>query len=252
MLTKRIIPCLDIKEGQVVKGTCFTDLRSAGDPVALAALYERQGADELVLLDISASLENRGTFLDVVAKVARKLSIPFAVGGGVKSLSDIRRLLNAGADKVSLNTGALKRPELIREAAEAFGSQCIILAIDAKRAGEGWQIYSHSGTLPADKDALQWALEGQKLGAGELLVTSIDRDGTQQGYDLQLIQKLHAHLTIPIIASGGVGKWEDMRDLFVIGKAEAALAASLFHYNICSIGELKKKLTQENILVRRT
>lgn len=250
MLTKRIIPCLDVKDGQVVKGKCFMDLQQAGDPVSLARFYERQGADELVLLDITASIEKRSTFLDVVTKVAKQLSIPFAVGGGIRSLSDIHRLLNAGADKISLNTAALNTPQLIRQAAEAFGSQCIILGIDVKKKNSGWEVFSHSGTIPVGKDALSWALEGQELGAGELLVTSIDRDGTQEGYDLELIQMLSKHLSIPIIASGGVGKWEDMKDVFVHGQADAALAASLFHLKGCSIGELKKLLAKEDILVR--
>jgi cyclase len=250
MLTKRIIPCLDVKDGQVVKGKCFVDLQQAGDPVALARFYESQGADELVLLDITASIEERSTFLDVVTQVAKQLSIPLTVGGGIRSLSDIRRLLNAGVDKVSLNTAALKTPQLIQQAVEAFGSQCIILAIDVKKTDSGWEVFSHSGTVSTGEDALSWALEGQRLGAGELLVTSIDRDGTQEGYDLELIQMLSAHLSIPIIASGGVGKWEDIKDVFVQGKADAALAASLFHFKGCSVGELKRLLAQEDILVR--
>ncbi len=250
MLTKRIIPCLDVKEGKVVKGKSFMGLQEAGDPVSLAKLYEAQGADELVLLDIAATLEGRNTFLDIVAQTAKELSIPFSVGGGIRSLDDIRRLLNAGADKVSLNSAALNRPDLIREAAEAFGSQCVILAIDVKRKGASWEVYSHAGTLATGKDALEWALEGQRLGAGELLVTSIDRDGNQQGYDLELIEKLSNRLTIPIIASGGVGKWEDIRDAFVKGKADAALAASLFHFSRCPISELKQRLANEGICVR--
>jgi imidazole glycerol-phosphate synthase subunit HisF len=250
MLTKRIIPCLDVKNGKVVKGKCFIDLQLAGDPVAMAKFYEEQGADELVLLDITASLEDRDTFLDVVIQVAKQLSIPLTVGGGIRSLSDIRRLLNAGVDKVSLNTAALKTPQLIRLAAEAFGSQCIILAIDAKKTGSEWKVFSHSGTISTGKDALSWAFEGQRLGAGELLVTSIDRDGTQEGYDLELIQMLSTHLSIPLIASGGVGKWEDIKDVFIKGKADAALAASLFHFNGCSVEQLKRLLAQENILVR--
>ncbi len=250
MLTKRIIPCLDVKGGKVVKGKCFLDLQLAGDPVAMAKFYEQQGADELVLLDITASIEDRDTFLDVVAQVAKQLSIPLTVGGGIRSLSDIHRLLNAGVDKVSLNTAALKTPQLIRQAADAFGSQCIILAVDAKKTGFEWEVFSHSGTIATGKDAISWAFEGQQLGAGELLVTSIDRDGTQEGYDLELIQRLSTHLSIPVIASGGVGKWEDIKDVFIKGKADAALAASLFHFNRCSVEQLKRLLAQENILVR--
>lgn len=250
MLTKRIIPCLDVKDGKVVKGKCFVDLQQAGDPVAMAKFYEDQGADELVLLDITASIENRTTFLDVVTQVAKQLSIPLTVGGGIRSLLDIRSLLNAGVDKVSLNTAVLKNPELLAQAANTFGSQCIILAIDAKKIDCGWKVFSHSGTISTNKDVLAWALEGQLLGAGELLITSIDRDGTQQGYDLELIQKLESRLSIPIIASGGVGTWEDIKDVFIKGKADAALAASLFHFKGCSIGDLKNKLVREKVLVR--
>lgn len=246
MLTKRIIPCLDIQGGQVVKGKCFVDLVNAGDPVALAKLYEAQGADELVLLDITASLDHRQTFLDVVSQVAKDLSIPFTVGGGIRSLEDIRRLLGAGVDKVSLNSAALNHPRLIAEAADRFGSQCIVLAVDVK----GRRVFSHSGTVDVAKEALSWALEGQRLGAGELLITSIDRDGMQQGYDIELLKLLGSHLSIPIIASGGVGRWEDIREAFVEGKADAALAASLFHKQGFSIGQLKQLLAQENILVR--
>jgi imidazole glycerol-phosphate synthase subunit HisF len=250
MLTKRIIPCLDLKEGRVVKGKCFLDLREAGDPLLLAKFYEEEGADELVLLDITASIEGRETLLEVVEGIARQISIPLIVGGGVRTISDIRRLLSVGVDKVAINTAALQNPELIREAAGRFGSQCIVLAIDVKRNQEGWQVFSHGGTMATDKDALEWALLGQKLGAGELLVTSMDRDGTKEGYDLALIRLLSDALSIPIIASGGVGKWEDIRDVFLEGKADAALAASLFHFGICSVSQLKCQLNQQNIPVR--
>lgn len=250
MLTKRIIPCLDVKEGRVVKGKCFLDLVHAGDPVEMAKVYEDQGADELVLLDITASIEDRSTFLDVIDRVAKKLSIPFTVGGGIRSLADIRRLLNAGVDKVSLNTAALKNPELLVQAAESFGSQCIVLAMDVKKMERGWEVFSYAGTRPAGRDALEWALEGQRLGAGELLVTSIDRDGTQNGYDLDLMRLLSSNLTVPIIASGGVGKWEDIRNVFQEGKADAALAASIFHFNGMTVKELKELLAQENVEVR--
>ena len=250
MLTKRIIPCLDVKEGRVVKGKCFNDLKNAGDPVTLAKHYEQSGADELVLLDISASIEGRSTFLEVVAQVARELSIPFSVGGGIRSLDNVRALLNAGADKVSLNSAALKTPQLIQQAAKKFGSQCIILAIDVKKTESGWRVFSHSGTIATDKEVLEWALEGQNLGAGELLITSIDRDGMEQGYDLELIRMLTKQLSIPLIASGGVGKWQDIKDVFVEGEADAALAASLFHFDKCTIPQLKRLLAQEKIKVR--
>ncbi len=250
MLTRRIIPCLDVRDGKVVKGKCFVDLQWAGDPVAMAKFYEEQGADELVLLDITASIENRDTFLDIVTEVAKQLSIPLIVGGGIRSLCDIRRLLNAGVDKVSLNTAALKTPELLSQAAQKFGSQCILLGIDVKRTEFGWEVFSHSGTIPTGKEVMEWALMGQRLGVGELLVTSIDRDGTQEGYDLELMEKLSTSLSISVIASGGVGKWEDIRDVFVKGKADAALAASLFHFNGYSVEKLKRLLAQENILVR--
>jgi imidazole glycerol-phosphate synthase subunit HisF len=250
MLTKRIIPCLDVKDGKVVKGKNFTGLIEAGDPVALAKSYEMQGADELVLLDITATLEGRGAFLDIVSNCAKELSIPFSVGGGIRSLEDIRLLLNAGADRVSLNSAALNNPQLIKEAADAFGSQCIILAIDVKKTERGWEVFSRSGTTATSLDAVSWALEGQRLGAGEILVTSIDRDGTKKGYDLELIEILSRTLSIPVIASGGVGKIEDIRDAFIKGNADAALAASLFHFDRCSIQELKRFLDKEGIRVR--
>lgn len=250
MLTKRIIPCLDVKDGQVVKGTRFVDLKSSGDPVDMAIRYEEEGADELVLLDITASLEARNTFLDVVTAVAKHLSIPLTVGGGISNLSDIRRLLQSGVDKVAINSAALGNPRLLLQASEAFGSQCVVLAIDVKRKEGGWEIFSHGGSKLTGKDALEWALEGQRLGAGELLVTSIDRDGTKVGYDLELMRMISTRLSIPVIASGGVGKWEDIRDVFIEGKVDAALAASLFHSKSCSIRSVKEHLNRENIMVR--
>ncbi len=250
MLTKRIVPCLDVKEGRVVKGTCFVSLKDAGDPVELARCYEEEGADELVLLDITASVEKRQTFIDVVEQIAKNLSIPFTVGGGIRTLDDIRRLMNAGADKIAINTAALNRPELIAEAAQAFGSQALVVAIDVKRGTQGWEVFSHGGRTPTGKDAIAWAKRVQELGAGEILATSIDRDGTKQGYDLQLIQALNQVLEIPIIASGGVGCWEDIRDVFAIGQADAALAASLFHFDGCCISKLKEQLAKTQIKVR--
>jgi imidazole glycerol-phosphate synthase subunit HisF len=250
MLTRRIIPCLDLKDGQVVKGKRFTDLQWVGDPVAIAKLYEEQGADELILMDISASLENRETSLDVITQVAKQLSIPLTVGGGIRSLSEVRRLLNAGVDKVALNTAALENPQLIREVAEAFGSQCIVLAVDVKEIGSTWKVFSHRGTRFTGLDVLFWALSGQQLGAGELLITSIDREGTKEGYDLELIQMLSTHLSIPIIASGGAGTPEDVKDVLTKGNADAALASSLFHFNSCSIAQLKKLVSEEKILMR--
>lgn len=251
MLTKRIIPCLDIKEGRVVKGTRFLALKNVGDPITLAQIYEENGADELVLLDITASLEKRKTFVEIVDEVAKHLSIPFTVGGGVRSLSDIRGLLNAGADKVAINTAALFSPELLQEVAYLFGSQAIVLAMDVKRKARGWEVFSHGGTNATGKEALTWAKEAQDLGVGELLVTSIDRDGTGQGYDLDLVQSLSDLLDIPIIASGGVGRWEDIHDVFAIGHADGALAASLFHFDCNSITHLKTNLANAGIEVRR-
>jgi imidazole glycerol-phosphate synthase subunit HisF len=249
MLTKRIIPCLDLKDGRVVKGKRFLNLQEAGDPVTLAKAYEEGGADELVILDISATIEERATSIEVIKEVARHIGIPLTVGGGIRTLSDIRHLLSQGVDKVAINTAALIDPMLIKEASGKFGSQCIVLAIDVKRTSEGWQVFSHAGTVATDKDALEWALQGQNLGAGELLVTSIDRDGTKEGYDLELIRALSDLLQIPIIASGGVGKWEDIRDAF-LANADAALAASLFHFGSFSVNQVKSKLQQQNIHVR--
>ena len=250
MLMKRIIPCLDLKDGRVVKGKRFLDLQEAGDPVTLAKFYEKEGADELVLLDITASTESRATSLQIIKAVAKEINIPLTVGGGVRDLSDIRRLLNVGVDKVAINTAALTNPALIQEVAGKFGSQCIVLAMDVKKTFGKWQVFSYAGTIATDKDALTWALKGQELGAGELLVTSIDRDGTKEGYDLELMELLSSNVRLPIIASGGVGKWEDICDVFLRGNADAALAASLFHFDSYSIKQLKNQLKQQNIPVR--
>ncbi|MFA6384869.1 MAG: imidazole glycerol phosphate synthase subunit HisF [Candidatus Omnitrophota bacterium] len=254
MLTKRIIPCLDIKEGRVVKGVKFLGLRDAGDPVEVAKEYDRQRADELVFLDITASFENRKTLIDLVEKIAQNIFMPFTVGGGISSVGDIRDLLNAGADKVSINTSAVKSPELIARAAEKFGSQCIVVAIDAKRrvppAPPGWQVYINGGRTPAELEAVAWAKTAAGLGAGEILLTSMDCDGTKKGYDIALTKAVAEAVPIPVIASGGAGAPEHFRDVLRDAQADAALAASLFHYRELDILELKKYLKQNGIHVR--
>lgn len=252
MFAKRIIPCLDIKRGRVVKGVNFVDLRDAGDPVECAAAYNRQGADELVFLDITASSDARAIVIDMVEKVADAVFIPFTVGGGIREVADFSALLKAGADKVSVNSAAIDRPELMSEAAEKFGSQCVVLAIDAKRRanGSGWTIYKHGGRLDTGIDAVEWAARGEKLGAGEILLTSMDCDGCKDGYDLELTRAVSEAVGIPVIASGGAGKLEHFRDALTVGKADAALAASLFHFNELSIGEVKSYLRGEGVSVR--
>lgn len=263
MLTKRIIPCLDVKEGRVVKGTRFVDLRDAGDPVEVAAVYDREGADELVFLDIAASHERRRIMIDVVARTAEKAFMPLTVGGGIRFLEDIRELLQAGADKVSLNTAAVRDPELVRRSAERFGSQCIVLAIDAKRRAESrepdaemdpsrlsWEVYIHGGRTPTGKDAVAWAVEGERLGAGEVLLTSMDRDGTRDGYDLELTRAIAQAVGIPVIASGGAGTLEHLYEGLVLGKADAVLAASIFHYREFRIPEAKRYLAGRGVAVR--
>ena len=250
MLNKRIIPCLDVKDGRVVKGVNFVDLKDAGDPVAVARAYDEQGADELVFLDITASHEGRKIFLDVVAKTAEQVFMPLTVGGGINTIQDIRDLLNAGADKVSINTAAIKDPEFIREAADAFGSQCIVVAIDAKRAGDHWEAFTHGGRKPAGKDVLSWAREAAALGAGEILLTSMDADGTKNGYDIPLTKAVCCAVNIPVIASGGVGTLEHFRDVFVSTGADAALAASVFHYGELTVGQVKEFLKQKKVNVR--
>lgn len=249
-LTKRIIPCLDVKDGRVVKGVNFVNLKNAGDPVELAKFYANEGADELVFLDISASVEGRKTLLDIVEKVAREIFIPFTVGGGVRSIIDIRELLNAGADKVAINSAAVVKPGLIAEAAERFGSQCIVVAIDVKRVGNKWKVFINGGREETTYEVLDWARKVEELGAGEILLTSMDRDGTKMGFDLELLKIISTNVKIPVIASGGAGKMEDFRDAFQIGKADAALAASLFHFGEISIKKLKNFMNLFNITTR--
>jgi cyclase len=283
MLAKRIIPCLDVKDGRVVKGVRFVDLRDAGDPVEAAVAYDAQGADELVFLDITASHEDRSIMLDVVRRTADVLYIPFTVGGGLRTVDDVRVMLRAGAEKVSVNTAALARPSVIREAAERFGSQCIVVAIDARRTGPPpqsapqpatvsnrppthlagqappaptvpattWSVYTHGGRRPTGRDAVEWAQEAVALGAGEILLTSMDRDGTKDGYDLQLTRAIADAVTVPVIASGGAGTLEHFREAFVDGDASGALAASLFHFGTYTIGEVKDYLAERGVEVRR-
>ena len=278
MLCKRLIPCLDVKDGRVVKGVRFVELRDAGDPVAAALAYDAQGADELVFLDITASHEGRATMLDVVRRTAEGIYMPLTVGGGIRSLEDIRTLLRAGADKVSLNTAALERPGLVSEAARAFGSQCIVVAIDALRgaaegepavAGRGvaegepseykreasrgttsWQVFTHGGRRPTGRDAVEWAREVEKLGAGEILLTSMDRDGTGAGYDLALTRAVGEAVSVPVIASGGVGRLEHLREGLVEGRADAALVATLFHFGQHTVPEAKRYLDERGVPVR--
>jgi imidazole glycerol-phosphate synthase subunit HisF len=255
MLAKRIIPCLDVKDGRVVKGVRFVDLRDAGDPVEAAIAYDAQGADELVYLDITASHEMRRVMLDVVRRTAEGIYMPFTVGGGIRGIDDVRQLLRAGADKVSLNTAALERPGLIREAAERFGSQCIVVAIDARRdvAEEParWFVYTHGGRRPAGRDAIEWAREAVALGAGEILLTSMDRDGTKDGYDLELTRTVSEAVSVPVIASGGAGSLPHLWEGLVEGRADAALAASIFHFGIHTIAEAKRYLRERGVEVRR-
>lgn len=251
MLSKRIIPCLDVHEGRVVKGTNFVQLRDAGDPVELAALYDQEGADELIFLDITASSDKRETMVDVVRRTAEQVFIPFTIGGGLRTINDIRRMLRAGADKVSLNTSAVQTPHLIQEGAYAFGSQCIVVAIDARSTAPGrWEVYIHGGRTATGKDVLEWAVEAETLGAGEILLTSMDRDGTKIGYDLELTRAVSRAVSLPVIASGGVGTLEHLADGLTLGEADAVLAASIFHYKEYSIAEAKRYLAQRGVLVR--
>lgn len=251
MLTKRIIPCLDVTGGRVVKGTNFVNLRDAGDPVELAAFYDREGADELVFLDITASARGRKTVLDMVYRTAGDVFIPFTVGGGIGSLDDIRAILSAGADKVSINTAAVQNPRLVAEGAERFGSQCIVVAIDARRNGpDSWEVYVHGGRTPTGIDALEWARRAEALGAGEILLTSMDRDGTKDGYDLALTRAVARAVNIPVIASGGVGTLEHIAGGLTAGEADAALAASIFHFGEYSIHQVKEYLQQRGVPVR--
>jgi len=254
MLAKRIIPCLDVKDGRVVKGVRFVDLRDAGDPVEAACAYDVQGADELVFLDITASHEDRDIMLDVVRRTAEVVYMPLTVGGGLRSIEDVRRLLRAGADKVSLNTAALERPPLIREAAERFGSQCIVVAIDARREPDApranWRVFTHGGRRPTRRDAVDWAREAVDLGAGEILLTSMDRDGTKDGYDLELTRAVSQAVTVPVIASGGAGTLDHLRAGLTAGCADAVLAASIFHFGLYTIAEAKAFLRDWGVPVR--
>lgn len=250
MLAKRIIPCLDVKEGRVVKGVNFINLIDAGDPVEIAKGYSLLGADEVVFLDITASSDKRDIILDVVEKTAKVVFIPLTVGGGIRSIDDISRILNAGADKVSINSAAVHNPQLINEGAKKYGNQCIVVAIDAKWNGEFYEVYINGGRTPTGKDAIMWAKECEERGAGEILLTSMDKDGTKSGFELKLTSLVSSAVSIPVIASGGAGKKEDFRAVFTQGKADAALAASLFHFNILPIKELKEYLKDNNVEVR--
>ena len=253
MLAKRIIPCLDVKGGRVVKGTHFINLRDAGDPVELGAYYSNEGADELVFLDITASAEERPTLFELAARVAEQVFIPFTVGGGIRNLTDIRQILNGGADKVSMNTAAVQVPTFVQEAAERFGSQCIVVAIDAKRRPGGkpsWEVYTHGGRKQTDLDAVEWAGRVESLGAGEILLTSMDTDGTKEGYDLELTRQVAEAVKIPVIASGGAGSAEHCYQAVTAGKADAALIASIVHYNETPISEIKQYLKERGVLVR--
>lgn len=253
MHTKRIIPCLDVKDGRVVKGINFLGLKEVGDPVELARQYYEQGADELVFLDITATNEKRETMRELVEAVAKEIFIPFTVGGGIRSLNDIRKLLLAGADKVSLNSAAVYDPQLIRAGADKFGSQCIVLAIDAKkRSDSGWNVYTQGGQKDSGLDLIEWVKEGQRLGAGEILLTSMDADGTQQGYDLEMLQAVQKVARVPLIASGGCGSLDDFKDVFLADAADAALAASLFHYGKLTVKEVKNALAEAGIAVRKS
>ncbi len=256
MLAKRIIPCLDVTEGRVVKGTKFLNLKDAGDPVELAEFYSKEGADELVFLDITASHEKRYIMIDIVQKTAEKIHIPFTVGGGINDIETIREILKAGADKVSINTAAIKRPEFIKEAADKFGSQCIVVAIDAKKGssakgqGASWEVYTHGGRNETGLDAVEWAGKAEKLGAGEILLTSMDRDGTQIGYDLGLTSAIAKAVNIPVIASGGAGKLEHIYDALTEGQAQAALLASLLHFKKMTVKEIKSYLVNKGVQAR--
>ncbi len=253
MFTKRIIPCLDVHNGRVVKGTNFVNLRDAGDPVAVGEMYNKSGADELVFLDITASSEARAIKIDMVRRVAETVFIPFTVGGGIRTVDDFKVILREGADKVAVNSAAIDTPTLITDAADIFGSQCVVVAIDAKKRadGSGWNIYKNGGTIDVGKDAVEWAMEVNKLGAGEILLTSMDRDGTKNGFDLELTRIISENVSIPVIASGGAGKKEHFYDAFELGKADAVLAASLFHFKELEIQDLKTYLFEKGISVRR-
>lgn len=251
MYAKRVIPCLDVKNGRVVKGVSFVNLRDAGDPVECAVAYDKKGADELVLLDITATHEGRGTMVDIVTRVAKSIFIPFTVGGGIRTTEDFKELLRAGADKISVNSAAVRNPDLINEAAQKFGSQCVVCAIDAKRRAEGgWEVYLNGGRLPTGIDAVEWAREAVSRGAGEILLTSMDCDGQKTGYDIELTKAVSEVVGVPVIASGGAGALEHFYDALTVGKADAVLAASLFHFNEIPIADLKAYLQKQGIPVR--
>ncbi len=249
-LAKRIIPCLDVTAGRVVKGVNFVELKDAGDPVEIARRYDREGADELTFLDITASSDERDIILHIIEAVAEQVFIPLTVGGGVRQVEDVRRLLNAGADKVSINTAAVVNPQLVQDTADRYGSQCIVVAIDAKRTGSGWEVFTHGGRKPTGLDALEWAERMQRLGAGELLVTSMDRDGTKSGFDLELTRAISDAVDIPIIASGGVGNLQHLVDGVKLGHADAVLAASIFHFGEYTLGEAKEYMRRQGVEVR--
>ena len=253
MFTKRIIPCLDVNNGRVVKGVNFVNLRDAGDPVEIAAAYDKAGADEVVFLDITASSDNRGTVVDMVRRVAERVFIPFTVGGGIRTVDDFKALLREGADKISINSSAINTPELISNAADKFGSQCVVVAIDARRRedGSGWNVYKNGGRIDTGLDAVEWAIRVNQLGAGEILLTSMDADGTKAGYDIELTRMIADNVSIPVIASGGAGTKEHFYDALVDGHADAALAASLFHYKELEIMDLKNYLADRGVSVRR-
>jgi len=250
MLAKRIIPCLDVNAGRVVKGINFVGLRDAGDPVEVARRYDAQGADELTFLDITASSDGRDLILPIISAVAEQVFIPLTVGGGVRKVEDVRRLLNAGADKVSINTAAILNPDLVREAADRVGNQCIVVAIDAKREGERWGVYTHGGRNATGLDAVEWAQKVAALGAGEILLTSMDRDGTRSGFDLELTRAVADAVDVPVIASGGVGSLDDLADGVTLGHADAVLAASIFHYGEHTVGDAKRRMAERGIPVR--
>lgn len=251
MLQKRIIPCLDVNKGRVVKGTNFIDLRDAGDPVELAAYYDAEGADELTFLDITASSEGRDTIVDVAARTAEKVFIPFTVGGGIRTTDDFRKILKTGADKIGVNTAAVNNPDLIRQGAEMFGAQCVVLAVDARRKSDGsWEVYTHGGRTPTGLDAIEWAKRGEELGAGEILLTSMDCDGTLNGYDIELTRTVAESVSIPVIASGGAGTLEHIYEALTEGKAEAALVASIVHFRTFTIRQIKEYLNERGVPVR--
>jgi len=250
VLAKRIIPCLDVKDGRVVKGTQFVQLKDAGDPVENATVYDEQGADEIAFLDITASYEKRDILIDIVRRTAERIFIPLTVGGGIRRLEDIRRLLKAGADKVSINTAAVRDPSLVGRASKRFGSQCIVIAIDAKRRGASWEVYTHGGRTPTGKDAVLWAKQMEETGAGEILLTSMDRDGTKDGYDIELTRAISEQVGIPVIASGGVGTLQHLYEGLVLGRADAVLAASIFHYREFTVPQVKSFLKEKGVTVR--